>query len=201
MSIKLATLAQVKAMLSTSTGFPDDDLITTILEMTSGAIENYLGRELENPGTDRTEYFSGDGRRRVFPLRRFPLASITSVHEDEDRAYGTSTLISTDDYAAHLDAGLVEFEYPLDPGVRNVRIVYKGGYTASSGVLPVPDGMKHACILQVAEVYRRRETMTIIGQSTDLGNVQMPVTWDVMDLTPGVKRLLDPFKAQPFGAM
>jgi len=200
-TIQLVTVAQVKAMLGATAAFPDDAVLTTIVQMVSGAMERYLGRELENTGTDRVEYFNGDGRRRIFPLRRFPIASVTSVYEDEDRTYGSSTLISTDDYAVHADPGFLEFEYPLDAGVRNVKISYKGGYTASSSVLPVPDAMKHACILQSAEVYRRRETMTLIGMSTDLGNISAPVTFDVMDLTPGVKRLLDPFKAQQFGGM
>ena len=203
MSIKLASLTEVKAMLNATDSFPDDTVLTTILEKVSAAIESYLGRELEDTGSDATMYFSGDGRRRIFAVRRFPGVTVTSVHDSLDRSYGSGDLISSDDYAVHADEGLVEMEYPLQPGVRNVRIVYSGGYEADeeTGILPVPDPIKHACILQAAEVYRRRESMTETSVSNDLGTMSMPVTFDLMDLTPGVKRTLDPFKCYPMGAM
>ena len=200
MSIQLATAAQVKAMLGATADFPDDTLLTTIIQMVSAAIQAYLGRELEDTGSDTTQYFSGNGSRRVFVLKRFPNVTVTSVHDSIDRAYGSGDLLSSDDYAVYADEGIVELEYPAQDGIRNLRVVYSGGYEAATGVLPVPDAMKNACILQAAETYRRKETMTLIGMSTDLGNISAPVTFDVMDLTPGVKRLLDPFKVMSLGA-
>ena len=200
MSIQLVTIAQVKLLLGANANFPDDTLLTLLVQQVSARCQSYLNRDLEDTGEHATEYFNGDGRRRVFPLRRFPISTVTSVHDDIDRNYGSGSLISSSDYAIHLDEGYVEIEYPLQPGMRNVKIIYDGGYLASEGVLPVPDAMKQAALLQSAEVYRRKESMTETSVSNDLGAVSMPVTFDVMDLTPGVKRLLDPFRVIAMGA-
>ena len=203
MSILLVSITQVKLLLGGTASFPDDDLLTLIVQHVSARCETYLNRDLEDTGTSATEYFNGDGRRRVFPLRRFPLSTVTTVHDSVDRSYGTGDLISSSDYAIHLDEGMVEFEYAPQPGMRNLRIVYDGGYEADgdTGVLPVPDGIKQAALLQAAEVYRRKETFTETSVSNDLGSIGMPVTFDVMDLTPGVKRLLDPYKAFALGGL
>jgi hypothetical protein len=196
MSIQLVSLSDARTWLDQQATHTDDDtLITDMIQKVSGSIERYLHRELENTQAARVEYFSGDGKRRIYPLRRFPIATVTSVYDSADRSYGSGDLIASDDYAIHAEEGFLEFEYPLAYGVRNVKISYNGGYTASSGVLPVPDGMKHACLIQVTELYRRRTTLTQ-NITMDLGNAQSPVTFDVMDLLPGVKRLLDPYRVR-----
>ena len=199
MSILLVSITEVKLLLGGNANFPDDDLLTMLVQQVSARCETYLNRDLEDTGTSATEYFNGNGVRRVFPLRRYPVSSVTTVHDSLDRSYGTGDLISSDDYAVHLLEGYVEMEYPPQQGMRNVRIVYDGGYEADAetGVLPVPDGMKQAALLQSAEVYRRRESMSMTGVSSDAGTIGM--VQDVFDLTPGVKRLLDPYKAFALG--
>jgi hypothetical protein len=199
--MRLVSLDRVKRLLGAGAGFPDDTLLGEIVEGVSAAVQNYLNRDLEDTGSDVTEYASGDGVRRIYKLRRYPIAKVASIHDDTARDFDSSSLVDSDDYAIDEDAGLIEFDYPRWKGNRNLRFVYSGGYEEDEdGILEVPEGIKHAAALQAAETYRRRETFTMNTQSTDLGSVGMPVTFDAMDLTPAVRRLLNPYRSHPQGS-
>lgn len=150
----LTTITRVKTHLA-KVDSSYDALLGNLITSTSAMVEKYLRRHAQ--ATSRTEYYHVDPFCRAIFLRGVPITSITSVYNDSEREYGSSTLISSDDYGYVGRTGEVSFDYYLECGTEAVKITYTGGMaaTAAAFVDAYPD-IAYATELQIAEDFRRR---------------------------------------------
>lgn len=169
------------ALLSdTSAGL--GQLITEV----SAAAESYLDRNAES-GVSRTEYFDVERGNTIFRLRAYPVASVTNIWLDYDQAFGTSTLLTTDDYFNPvLDTrGLLVMKYPSffrgygDRWSRALKVTYTGGMaaTAAAFITAFPD-IAAAVEHQVIFRWKRRNDLGHLSVAGDAGTVTVAgVEW------------------------
>lgn len=105
-----------------------DELIEALVTAVLLLLDEKTDRTWES-GTF-TEYY--DGGTDLLMLKNFPVASITSVHDDPDRAWGSDTLVAAEDYTTDLDLGILFSDSPFYSGKRTVRVIYVAGYAAAT---------------------------------------------------------------------
>ena len=163
----LSNLIDIKLYLK----LPEDDTseneyLEDILNRGTAILESLCNRKFKNVDKDQkcvsnTEYFSLECPSSLY-LRMYPIYSITSVHDDADRIYGSSTLIPATDYSclgSDAEAGIVRFDSPLIGGWPNaIQIIYKGGYSSgdtSPAGTPVPEDLVGVCLELCGIVYKK----------------------------------------------
>jgi uncharacterized phiE125 gp8 family phage protein len=183
----LASLTKLKEYLEIS-GSAHDTRLTDLLDRTTKAIKNFTHRELEVPGSDYTHYFDGDGVGRAVVLREYPVVgTVTSVHDDTDRAFGSGTLIDSGDYYVHTNEGIIELTNGdvFAKGVANVQVKYKAGYAAGS----IPEDLEMACIYLTAHWFEERKNIALASRNLKGGGT----AGHLHDLPPQVKEMLAPY--------
>lgn len=150
----LATLADVKAWLSGSSGIgsSDDALISRLITDVSGAMTAYLGRPSLTPRAF-VERLDGDGKARIF-MRRYPVLQVVSLVIDNVAVAAAATPAPD---AACANGYLLELWDGLPPGRpqaldvfgtfyrkgrQNVVVGYDAGYgvTGESASVPAMPG-------------------------------------------------------------
>ncbi len=81
---------------------------------------------------ERTIYVDVPPKMTMLYLKGFPVTSIASVHNDPDRVFGSTSEITSDDYALALDTGKLDFDWELSEGPQALKIVYTGGMAANT---------------------------------------------------------------------
>src|SRR5437762_4475195 len=99
----LDTLANVKAALLVGTD-ADDTLLTRLLTTAESFIAQHTGRAFAGGSFTETHPAGGS----VLFLRNFPVASVTSLRVDPNRAFGTDTARPADSYVVHPARGVIE---------------------------------------------------------------------------------------------
>ena len=142
----LCYLQTVKNMMHYTVDQTDDDaLIESLIAQETQYIQNYCGRNFFY-GT-YTEYYDGNGTDKVF-VNNYPIDSVTSLHDDVDRAFGSNTLIASIDYYTKQVYGYIQLlEDVSDVGVANVKVVYTGGFKV------IPKDLELACCQLVLADY------------------------------------------------
>lgn len=135
-----------------------DSVISDLISRVSKEIEVYCNRNFKKD--TRIDYFNGDGQSSI-QLKDYPIIEITSIHDDYDRAYGSDTLIDSDDYTFDPDQGIIYFEAPLTKGLRNVKVTYVAGYAT------VPQDLELAAILDVIAAFNETKTLVIIQEGQE----------------------------------
>jgi len=140
----------VKTFLSIPSANTDDDsLLTALIVNAQGMADMDTNRTLEVTSADATDYYDGDGSS-VLLVKRYPIVSITTIHDDIDRDYGADCLISSDDYFYHSAQGRIMLDgSAFNKSEKNIKVVYKGGYSSST----IPGDLKLALILLTAYLY------------------------------------------------
>ena len=190
MALDLCTLNELKQYIE---GMPNVDrydyILSTLITSVSKRFESYCNRIWDNnSGNDVTEYFSGDGSTDFVIVKRVPIASITTLHDDPDREYNSDDLIAAADYTYYADEGRIQLDgIRFLKGLNNVKVTYKGGYTVAT----VPGDLKLACILQTTFVFKMRDKLGISSISSQAGSVSM---YSPVELLPEVKQTLDLYK-------
>jgi len=128
--ILATTLERVKARLDIATATTThDDMLRQLVSASSQAIERYLDRHLESKS--RTEQYGMEPWQRLLFLRGYPVATLTSIKDDIERAFTGSAITSTD-YYHDSERGIVTFDKYIPvygPGV--LQVVYSGGMAAT----------------------------------------------------------------------
>jgi uncharacterized phiE125 gp8 family phage protein len=188
----LASLTKLKEYLEIS-GSAHDTRLTDLLDRATKAIKNFTKRELEAPGSDYTHYFDGDGVGRAVVLREYPVVSVTSVHDDTGRAFGSDTLIASSDYYIHTDEGIIELASGdvFAKGVVNVQVKYKAGYAAGS----IPQDLEMACIYLAAHWFEERKNIALASRNLKGGGT----AGHLHDLPPQAKEMLAPYVRRKVG--
>lgn len=154
--------------------------VAQILVSVSAAAESYLDRNVQS-GVSRTEYFDVRCDRMVYPLRAYPVASITGVWYDTTQAFAAATALSSSYYFSPTldDRGLLRLKSPLQPyydmAPAALKITYTGGMAATTTafVAAFPD-LAAAVDRQVIYEWKRRNDMGSLSVSGDGGTVTIP---------------------------
>ena len=158
----LTTVATIKGVgylnISVSTY---DDWLEKQINIYSQRIENYLGRKIYTR-TITNEKYAGNGRTKLY-LKNYPVASVTSVTQQDDViASGDYDLVSSD-YSAYLYNEYGWWANGITKGItkaivdtyKDIEITYVTGYVlppAGSGVT-LPADIEEACIQSVVYQY------------------------------------------------
>jgi hypothetical protein len=148
----------------------DPDNVATIqLTAISNVIDGVLGLwdELTNRKwaiTEYTEYHNYPGDKiyedpdhdgtYVLFLRHFPVASLLDIWDDPDRAYTTAYRVAATDYVCASEEGIVYFDDEPSKGIRNIKVNYTAGYSATDLVSTFP-GIKQLLVRQAAHWYKQ----------------------------------------------
>lgn len=186
--MSLTTLVTVKAFKNITATEHDAEL-TRLIPAVDQFCEQYCARVLESATV--TEYHSGREGQTVLRVQRYPVTSITSLHDDIDRVYGADTLLATDDYVlTDPKAGIVQLDgTTFNEGLNNIKIVYVAGY------LP---GSKERALLEQAAIEliwlaRNKGDQALLGlQSRSIADGRVD-TFNT-DWPAGVKPILDQFR-------
>jgi len=131
-------LTKVKDMIGLLVTNTDDDvLIERLIMQETKKIQSYTGRALFY-GT-YTEYYDGVGGGATF-IDNYPVDTVTSVHDDLDRVFGSDTLVEANDYYVDQVGGIIRLlSMRFSDGVGNVKVVYLGGFKV------IPADLELAC--------------------------------------------------------
>ena len=195
----LDTLSNAKSVLLVS-GSGDDTMLAQLLDAADSFIEKYTGRSFA--GGTFTETHPAGGP--MLFLRNFPVASVTSLKVDADRAFGSGTERDTTTYAIHADRGVVEsrtgpFLSPYRKGWADWPESVKVVYTTATG--SVPAAVKQAFSDLVGHWYRLAKTsldanFLMLTESMN-GTTSKGYSWSLtrgLAIPPGVLKLLEPYR-------
>tara|TARA_Y100000310_G_scaffold312255_2_gene359382 strand:+ start:736 stop:1320 length:585 start_codon:yes stop_codon:yes gene_type:complete len=184
----LETVANIKTQLSIA-GDKHDALLTALSRGVSTWLANECDRTLER-AADIVERHHGGAV--VLSLKTYPVESVTDIRQDVEGVFGADTILDSDQYVLRSDAGLVYARYgPFLSGVMAIRVKYTGGYVAagtapSAGQTAVPDDLKMACRLTVADLFQRRDELSLTAQSVAGSSVSIQGAIKMLPLVKAV---------------
>lgn len=176
----LCTLAQLELSIGVDTLelAKREQVIDNVTE----AILDWTGRAIiHNPGlaTVTTEFHDGEKDWDSIYTREFPISSVTSLHDDVDRAYGASTLLTENThFLVYGDEGRIQLidssgvsiltkreQGFFNPGFKNIRIIYVAGYTNNAAI---PPSIRQACIEWCGFVLNHQASAGLLEDSISL---------------------------------
>ena len=144
--------ATVREYLPSLTGTGEDTALDSLIARFGALAAQYLGYQPASVGgnptvedTTYTLYLDGDGSKYL-QLPITPVVSVTSLHVDIDRKYGSDRLVDSGDYELFGDEGLVLLKVDStqgewDRGKRTVKAVVVAGFTT----IPMPISTPAPC--------------------------------------------------------
>ena len=159
----LVTLDEVKEALEIGGARAQhDDRLERIAGRASRRVATYCRRELMYAGTPYTEYHSPEYGRNGLWLRRYPVTSLTTVHESwsDPPAYDAATLLASTEYVLAKGSDTQRAKlYRLTGvfwawGLRKVRVVYAAGWPVDAKRAAVPQDVKDVTLRLCALIYR-----------------------------------------------
>lgn len=149
----LTDLATTKSFLKVTTT-TDDDIISTLINACSTAIENYCRRSFYQQ-TYTNEYYDGTGTRWL-NLKNYPVQSVSQVTQN-------TIVVDPSSYVVKNDSGVLvrigpypntfsgmsitRFQTIWVPGDYSIQVSYTAGYAT------IPDDLAHACRVYVKSIY------------------------------------------------
>lgn len=119
-----------------------DELIETLIAQVEALVEaDKLQRTIGS--STFTDFIDGDGTDTIL-LKNYPVIEITEIFDDLDRDYDEDSELDPDDMAVYDSGRVVYVDDVFSPGNRNIKVVYRAGYS------PVPENLKLAIIKYVA---------------------------------------------------
>jgi hypothetical protein len=156
------TLTKIVAQIEAQTGWAASligsgaivsNLLMEIAATTAFGIANILRLDY---ALTHTEYYDGKRESAIFDrlyLGWNPVTSVTSLHDDTAREYGSDTLLDEDDDYVVLDSGPQLDGFTFNKGWRNIKIVYQGGFTNATR----PDALVIAMLRAMSYLWNRRK--------------------------------------------
>ncbi len=192
----LVTEAELREEIKLSSG--KEDSVRSAINRSTTIIETFLRRRVIARGSVTEDHTLDSRDGAELQLRHYPVQSVASVHEDYDRVYGASALLTVNvDYLERLTVGRLErisvassgaiSRQPWKYGYRVVRVVYTPGYAATAVPWNIHDvALRHAAVLY----FRHQRRMHGIATKQDeTGNF---TTFGAETLTQTMKRDLVP---------
>lgn len=155
----LASLQDLKDFLKMSET-TDDDKLFELLKAADAEFKRRTRLAFET--ATYTEYYDGNGQRSLL-LKEYPVVSITTVHDDVDRAYGASTLIDASDIVVREAVGELIYDGgTFGMGIKNVKVVYVAGYTS------IPADVRQAVVWIATANYIESAAQIEVIEGTEL---------------------------------
>ena len=183
----LTTIAEVKVLTGVATA--DDAITQELITKASVFANNYTGRILAQQTF--TETYDGDGSDILF-LNNYPITSVTTVHQDSDRAFGVDTLVDSDDYLTYADnRKLVGIGTRWFKDIQTIKVVYVAGFVIGS----IPDDLVNAVTMLVdfwgKEYDAHRFGVTSTGTDTNRITYEKNIPVEIKEmLNPYVKKVI-----------
>jgi len=182
--MSLVSVSVLKEYLPEIQGSSIDADLTSLITRVEGFIARYLGFPLSDSATsytlDQSTYTlfadgSMYGLEYVLQSPIKPIVSITSIHSDADRVYGSSTLIDSSQYEIDKELGRVILDDTspdtFDRGFRAIKIVGSFGFSTSNP----PSDLVHAICVYCAHLQRAKSNQ---------GNVSITQRNSTVTLSP-----------------
>jgi hypothetical protein len=182
--MSLVSVSVLKEYLPEIQGSSIDADLTSLITRVEGYIARYLGFPLSDSATsytlDQSTYTlfadgSMYGLEYVLQSPIKPIVSITSIHSDADRVYGSSTLIDSSQYEIDKELGRVILDDTspdtFDRGFRAIKIVGSFGFSTSNP----PSDLVHAICVYCAHLQRAKSNQ---------GNVSITQRNSTVTLSP-----------------
>ena len=102
---------------------------------------------------DLTEVYDGRDSAVLF-ARNYPINAITSIHQDEDRAFPAGTLVAAADYVYSTSGPrtiTAVNDVVWELGTQTIQVVYNAGYAV------VPDDLENAILILVDLWYKAHD--------------------------------------------
>ena len=183
----LTTIEAVKLMTGANT--EDDSRTQELITKASFFANNYTGRILASQTF--TEYYDGDGSTILF-LNNYPITSVTTVHQDSDRAFGSDTLIDATDYLTYADnRKLYGIGTRWFKDIQTIKVVYVAGYVIGS----IPEDLVNTITMLVdfwfKEYSAHRFGVTSTGTDTNRITYEKNIPAEIKEmLNPYVKKVI-----------
>ena len=191
----IMTAAEARLYIRGITGTGEDSNIESLIARADALIAGYIGLPSPTVGgnptledSTHTIYLDGPGSQYL-QLPFLPVQSITSIHDSDERDYGTLDLVAASDYDLYGDEGLVRLKDDSAHGTfsdikRAIKVVAVIGWTT------VPQAIKHAAALQVAHWFQGRDHVgrTSVAQGGGTINVHD------LGLLDEVREALQPYR-------
>ena len=116
-------------------GNTDDDILFRLVTAAEKTAEKYCDTKLKAVAI--TEYHDGDGSDTII-LKNIPVNSVTTVHDDVDRAFGADSLKDSENYVIESWGGIRLLTDLFTCAKQNVKVVYNAGFEV------VPEDIKTA---------------------------------------------------------
>ena len=195
----LVTNTIAKKYIPELSGSTMDSLITDIIARVEATFARLLGFPENTSGeytlnaADYILYEDGPmySNSEVIQLSVKPIVTVTSVHSDVDREYGSATLIAASQYELDKPNGRIIQKANIatdsfDRGYRALKIVCNCGYNASNP----PADLVHAICIMTAKIYRLRGN---IGHES-ITQRQSTIKVQALNIPPEVKQILYPYR-------
>lgn len=177
----LLTSTEAKAIKPDLTGTAQDTLTDTLIGRADEVLATWCGYPVYDSSTipsltqkTYTQYLDGPTweDQKVLAVPFFPLGTITSIHDDLERVYGSDRLVDSGDYETDDYKGLVILKNTStqgfwSKGFRAQKIITTAGWST------VPEALKHAAAELVWHWYRLmrergKTSVNINGDSVSL---------------------------------
>ncbi len=182
--MSLVSVSTLKEYLPEIQGSSIDADLTSLIARVEGYIARYLGFPLSDSATSYTLdqstytiYADGSmyGLEYVLQSPIKPIISITSIHSDVDRVYGSNTLIGSSQYEIDKELGRVILDDTspdtFDRGFRAIKIVGSFGFSTSNP----PSDLVHAICVYCSHLQRAKSSQ---------GNVSITQRNSTVSLSP-----------------
>lgn len=169
----MTTTARVKLRLGLeSTDTEQDTLLSIMVTRASADAERIMNRDAQ--AVSRTKAFDVSHGMLSLSLPAYPITTMTSVHNDVDRAFGSETLVATADYVSEAESGVIWFEIGLIPGRQVMQVIWLGGMgtTSSDFIINYPD-VADAVDQRVCQLWQRRNEVGLQSVASAQGNVSV----------------------------
>lgn len=161
----LTTNANVKTYLGI-VGSNEEDLITLLVKLATGAIQTFVGWEIEKT-THTEERIDGDGSA-VIRVKGFPISSEAGKfkYEYNNGTFETPVWVSmaTNNYYVDYAKGVIQTIVPYT-GFKNLRLTYDVGYST------IPADIEEVAIKVAARMYNRRQSEGLASESLENASV------------------------------
>lgn len=157
----IMTAAEARLYIRGITGTGEDTNIDSLIARADALFAGYIGLPSptvgkSNAGRQHPHHLSDGPGSQYLQLPFLPVQSITSIHDNDERDYGSLDLVASGDYDLFGDEGLVRLKDDSAHGTfsdikRAIKVVAVIGYTT------IPQAIKHAAGLQVAHWFQGRD--------------------------------------------
>lgn len=191
----LISASEARGFIPGLTGTGEDTILDLFISRFDSLAAAHCGFPVNNSGThsmeskNYIEFLNGPGGRELRLTVR-PIISISTVIDDPDLEYDDSTeTIPASQFHVHNSEGRILLKddaekSPFSTAKRAIRVDYMAGYATP------PEGIKHACGIQVANWFTSRNSIGKTKVSQGGGSADM-LGFSLMD---SVKQSLQPYR-------